>query len=89
MLKRLEITQPSSDLIEFMNIGCFCFSLEGEIMGANSVIVKLLAYPDPSTFCMANAWGVFAEPSTRTHIHNGLKAHQSLRGLKVKLRHLS
>ena len=42
MLKRLEITQPSSDLIEFMNIGWFCFSLEGEIMGANSVIVNSL-----------------------------------------------
>jgi hypothetical protein len=89
MLKRLEITQPSSDLIEFMNIGWFCFSFKGEILGANSVIVKLLDFLDPSTFCMANAWGVFADTSTREHIQNSLKVHQSLRGLKVKLRHSS
>jgi hypothetical protein len=89
MLKRLEITQPSSGLIEFMYIGWFCFSLEGEILGANSVIVKLLAFPDLSTFCLANAWDVFAGPSTDAHIQNSLKAYQSLRGLKFKLRHLS
>ena len=87
MLNRLEITQPSSDLIEFMNIGWFCFSLKGEILGANSVIVKLLDYPDASTFCMANAWTMFTEPSTRAHIQNGLNIRQNLRGLKVKLRH--
>ena len=87
MLKRLEITQPSSDLIEFMNIGWFCFSLNGEILGANSVILKLLDYPDPSTFCKANAWIIFAEASTRAHIQNSLKIHQNLRELKAKLRH--
>ncbi len=87
MLNHLEIIQPSSDLIEFMNIGWFCFSFKGEILRANSVIVKLLDYSDHATFCMANAWAVFAEDSTRTLIQNSLNAQQSLRGLKVKLRH--
>ena len=89
MLKRLETTQPSSDLIELMNIGWFCFSVKGEILGANLVIAKLLDYPDPSASCLANFWDLFAETATRTHIQNSLHAHRSLRGPMVKLRHLS
>jgi len=52
-------TQLFSDLIAFMNVGCF--SSRGEIHEAYSVIAKLLDYQTLLKSCGLNAWDKFAE----------------------------
>ncbi len=51
--------QLSSDLIAFMNVGCF--SCRGEIHEANSVIAKLLDYHAHLKSRGLNDWEIFAE----------------------------
>jgi len=52
-------TQLSSDLIAFMNIGCF--SSRGEIHEANSVIAKLFDCQAHLKLCGSNARDISAE----------------------------